>query len=63
MATLINLIVYLVVLGLVWWLISLLPLPGLIAGIVRILFVILVLWVILAALGIVSGPRLPTLRL
>ncbi|MGZ8289369.1 MAG: Thivi_2564 family membrane protein [Telluria sp.] len=63
MALIINLIVYLVVLGLIWWLISLLPLPAPVAQIVRVLFIILLIWIVLAVFGIVPGGFLPRLNL
>ncbi|MCC6072338.1 Thivi_2564 family membrane protein [Massilia sp. GCM10020059] len=63
MDIIINLIVYLVILGLIWWLVSLLPLPSPIAGIVRVLFIILLIMVVLAVFGIIPGGFLPRLNL
>lgn len=63
MDIIINLIIYLVILGLIWWLVSLLPLPSPIAGIVRVLFIILLIMVVLAVFGIIPGGFLPRLNL
>ena len=63
MDIIINLIVYLVVLGLIWWLVSLLPLPAPVAGIVRVLFIILLIMVVLGVFGIIPGGFLPRLNL
>ena len=63
MDIIINLIVYLVVFGLIWWAVSLLPLPGPIAQIVRVLFIILLILIILSAVGIIPGHYLPPIKL
>lgn len=63
MNPLISLIAYLVVFGLVWWLVGMLPLPAPVAQIVRVLFVILLILIILGAFGIVPGLNLPQIRL
>lgn len=61
MTTLISLVVFLVVLGLVWWLTTLLPLPAPIAQIIQVLFIILA---ILCLLGVLTGHMpIPALRL
>ena len=63
MNIIINLIVYLVFFGLIWWLVSLLPLPAPIAQIVRVLFLVLLILIILSAVGILPGGYLPPIRL
>lgn len=63
MDIIVNLIIYLVVLGLIWWLVSQLPLPAPVGGIVRVLFIILVIMVVLAVFGIIPGGFLPRLNL
>lgn len=63
MDLIINLIVYLVVFGLIWWLVSLLPLPAPVAQIVRVLFIILLILIVLAVFGIIPGNYLPRLSL
>jgi phosphoglycerol transferase MdoB-like AlkP superfamily enzyme len=55
MSVIITLIVYLIVLALVYWLVSLLPLPAPFGLIVRVLFVLLAILVVLSAFGIVDG--------
>lgn len=52
MNTIISLIVFLIVLGLIWWLVKMLPLPAPIDQIVQVLFIILA---IVAVLGLFSG--------
>ena len=51
-ATLISLVVFALVIGLLWWLIGLLPLPEPAKQIVSVVFVVLV---ILALLGFLGG--------
>lgn len=63
MDSLINLIVYLVVFGLIWWLVSLLPLPSPVAQVVRVLFIIMLILIVLSAFGIIPGSYLPRLSL
>jgi ABC-type siderophore export system fused ATPase/permease subunit len=63
MDLIISLIVYLVVFGLIWWLISMLPLPAPVAQIVRILFIILLILMVLSIVGILPGGHLPRIRL
>jgi hypothetical protein len=63
MDTIINLIAYLVVFGLVWWLVSMLPLPAPVGQIVRILFIILLIIIVLSFFGIIPGGQLPRIRL
>lgn len=63
MNMLISLIVYLVVFGLIWWLVSMLPLPGPVAQIVRVLFIILLILIVLSVFGIIPGHYLPKLPL
>lgn len=63
MDSIINLIVYLVVFGLIWWLISLLPLPAPVAQVVNVLFIIMLLLIVLSVFGIIPGDYLPRLSL
>ncbi len=62
MSIIITLIFYLIVLGLLYWLVSLIPLPDPFGRIVQVLFIILAVLVVLSAFGIVSG-GLPHIRL
>ena len=62
MSIIITLIVYLAVLGLVYYLVSLLPLPAPFGQIINVLFIILAIVVVLSAFGIISG-GLPHIRL
>jgi hypothetical protein len=59
-ANLINAIVWLIVLGLVWWLVSYIPLPPPIGAIIRVLFIVLAVVVVLASFGVlnIGVPRL-----
>ena len=63
MNTLISLIVYLVVFGLIWWLVGMLPLPAPVAQIVRVLFIILLILIVLSVFGIIPGNYLPKLNM
>ncbi len=63
MDTIIHLIIYLVIFGLIWWVVGMLPLPAPVAQIVRILFVIMLICIILAAVGILPPRFLPRLKL
>jgi len=63
MDSLVNLIVYLVVFGLIWWLVSLLPLPSPVAQVVRVLFIILLILIVLSVFGVLPGGYLPRLSL
>lgn len=63
MDSIINLIVYLVVFGLIWWLVSLLPLPSPVAQVVRVLFIIMLILIVLAVFGIIPGNYLPRLTI
>lgn len=63
MDTIINLIVYLVVFGLFWWLVSLLPLPAPVAQVIRVLFIILLIYIVLSAFDILPSGYLPSLKL
>jgi hypothetical protein len=59
MDIMINLVVYLVVFGLVWWLVSLLPLPAPVGQVVQVLFILMLIVIILSAVGILPGGYLP----
>jgi hypothetical protein len=63
MDAIVSLIVYLVVFGLIWWLVGMLPLPAPVGQIVRVLFIILLIGIILAAFGIVPGLHLPRIHI
>jgi hypothetical protein len=58
MEIIISLIVTLIVLGLIWWLVSFIPLPEPFGQIVRVLFIILAVWAVLAGFGVVPGGML-----
>jgi hypothetical protein len=62
-STLVSLIIYLVVFGLIWWLVGLLPLPAPVAQIVRVCFIILLIMIVLAVFGIIPSSYLPRLKL
>jgi hypothetical protein len=62
MTTLLSLLVYLIVLGILWWAVGLLPLPDPIRTAITIVFVLLLIYPVLTVLGIVPG-GLPHLRL
>lgn len=55
MEIIVSLIISLIVLGLIWWLVSFIPLPEPFGQIVRVLFIILAVFVVLSAFGIVPG--------
>lgn len=63
MDIIISLIAYLVVFGLIWWLVSMLPLPAPVAQIVRVLFIILLIMIILSFAGIIPSGYLPRIQL
>jgi hypothetical protein len=63
MNVLISLVIYLVVFGLIWWLVSLLPLPAPVAQIVRVLFIIMLFLIVLSVFGIIPGHYLPKLNM
>jgi len=62
MDIMISLVIYLVVFGLIWWLVSLLPLPAPVAQVVRVLFILMLIVIILSAAGIIPGGYLPHFR-
>ena len=55
MSIIITLIVSLILLGLIWWLVSMIPLPAPIGQIVQVLFILLAIFVVLSAFGIIPG--------
>lgn len=52
---LISLIVFLVILGLVYWLVSLIPLPAPFGTIIKVIFIIIAILYVLQALGIYNS--------
>lgn len=56
----ISLIVFIVVLGLIYWAVSLIPLPDPFPTVVKVLFIIIAVIAVLNAFGISTG--LPTLK-
>ena len=54
-AILVNLLITLVVLGVIYWLVSFIPLPAPFPQIVQGLFIILAIVVILSAFGVIPG--------
>lgn len=63
MDIIVSLIAYLVVFGLIWWLVSMLPLPSPVAQIVRVLFIILLILIILSFAGVLPSSYLPRFKL
>ncbi len=63
MSVIVSLIVYLIVLGLIYWLVNMLPLPAPFGLIIRILFIVLAVLACLSLLGVVKGNYLPIIRL
>ena len=63
MTIILTLIVYLVVIGLLWWLTTLLPLPAPFPLIIQVLFVIAAILLLLGAFGILPGLTVPRVRL
>jgi hypothetical protein len=59
-ANIINVIIWLVILGLIWWLIGFLPLPAPLGQIIMVLFIILAVLIALSIFGVfnVGVPRL-----
>lgn len=55
----VSLIVSLVVIGLIYWLVSLLPLPHPFGVIVQVLFVILAIVLVLSAFGVIPAGSIP----
>jgi hypothetical protein len=56
----VNIIIWLVILGLVWWLIGLIPLPSPIGQIIGVLVIVLAVLIVLSFFGLVNigVPRL-----
>lgn len=63
MTIILSVIIYLIIFGLIWWAVGLLPLPSPIAQIVQVLFVLLVILMLLSLFGIVPGGHFPLIRL
>lgn len=59
----ITLIVTLVVLGLLFWLITLLPLPAPFPIILKVVFILIAIWIILGAFGILPALNAGHVRL
>jgi hypothetical protein len=53
-SVIVNLLVWAVVLGIVWWLVNMLPLPDPMATIVRVLFICLAILIVLSVFGLVN---------
>ena len=62
MSLLISLIIWLVLIGLVWWLLQMLPLPAPIMQIINVVIIIFLILVILSVFGI-TGVDLPKMSL
>ena len=54
-AILVNLLLTLIILGIIYWLVTFIPLPSPFPQIVQGLFIILAIVVILSALGVIPG--------
>lgn len=63
MSIILTLVLYLVVIGLLWYCTTLLPLPEPIPVIIRVLFILLAILVLLSAFGVLPGGHLPVVRL
>lgn len=63
MNTIISIIIYLVIFGLIWYCITLLPLPAPFAKLIQVLFILLVILMLLSLVGILPGGHFPTLSL
>ena len=63
MSIIVSLIIYLIVLGLIYWVVMMLPLPAPFGLIIRILFVLLAVLACLSLLGVVKGSYLPIIRI
>lgn len=59
MTVVVSLAVYLLVFGLMWWLVSLIPLPAPFDRAVHILFLLILLFVVLCGMGLIPGFSLP----
>jgi len=58
--TLVNIIIWLVILGVIWFLVGMLPLPAPFGLIIKIVFIVLAILVILSMFGLINVgvPRL-----
>lgn len=58
--TLVNIIIWLVILGVIWFLVGMLPLPAPFGLIIKIIFIVLAILVILSMFGLINVgvPRL-----
>ena len=64
MSIIITLIVWLIIIGLLYWLVSLIPLPAPFPVIIQVLFTLLAVLAVLSAFGIIGGGlALPHVRL
>jgi len=61
-AIFIGLITWLVLIGIVWWLVGMLPLPAPIGQIINIVFIIFLILLVLSFFGVVPGFSLPRLH-
>ena len=59
----VSIIVTLLVLGLIWWLISFLPIPAPFGQIIQVLFIILAILAVLSVFGVGSGLGIPVIKL
>ncbi len=63
MSILLNIVLWLVLLGLIWWLIdTYLPLPDPIKTIIRVIFIVILILIVLSMVGVVNLP-LPRMHL
>ena len=49
-----NIVVWLIILGLLWWCVGLLPLPAPIQQIIQVLFIIMAILVVLSVFGTIN---------
>lgn len=63
MPVIVSLVIYLLLSGLLWWLICLLPMPAPWDRVVHVVFIVLLLLIILAGVGLLPGLHLPLIQL
>lgn len=63
MPVIVSLVIYLLLSGLLWWLVCLLPLSAPLDRIVHVVFIVLLLLIILSGVGLLPGLRLPLILL
>lgn len=62
MIILLNLLLWLILVGLIWWLVGLLPLPTVIAQLINVVIIIFLIIVVLSTFGVI-GFNLPVIQI